>query len=71
VEKAGGDIRSIAEDMRGTTMTAPQAAKEAPPEQKTTPTITQEAAEALVGATDETTLKYQLDHSIGLSRLLR
>jgi len=38
VEKAGGDIRSIAEDMRGTTMAAPQAAKEAPPEQKTTPT---------------------------------
>jgi len=38
VGKAGEDIRSIAEDMRGTTMTAPQAAKEAPPEQKTTPT---------------------------------
>ncbi|GAI69221.1 unnamed protein product [marine sediment metagenome] len=38
VEKAGGDIRSIAEDMRGATMTAPQTAIKAPPEQKMTPT---------------------------------
>ena len=38
VEKAGGDIRSIAEDMRGATTTAPQTAITAPPEQKTTPT---------------------------------
>ena len=37
VGKAGEDIRSIAGDMRGATMTAPQAADKALPEQKTTP----------------------------------
>ena len=42
VEKAGEDIRSIADDMRGTIMTAPQAANKAPPEQKTPSTIAQE-----------------------------
>jgi len=37
VEKAGEDIRSIADDIRGTAMTAPQAANKTPPERKTTP----------------------------------
>lgn len=42
VGKAGEDIRSIADDMRGATMAAPQAANKALPEQKTTSTIAQE-----------------------------
>ena len=42
VGKAGEDIRSIADDMRGATTIAPQVADKAPPEQKMTPTITQE-----------------------------
>ena len=37
--KAGENIRSITDDMRGTITTAPQAADKAPPEQKTAPTI--------------------------------
>ncbi|MBA7562902.1 hypothetical protein ES708_04555 [subsurface metagenome] len=41
VGKAGEDIRSIAEDMRGATTTAPQTAITAPPEQNPTPTITE------------------------------
>jgi len=42
VGKAGEDIRSIAADMRGATTIAPQVADKAPPEQKMTPTTTQE-----------------------------
>jgi len=39
VGKAGEDIRSIADDMRGATTTVPREANKAPPGQKTAPTI--------------------------------
>jgi len=44
VGKAGEDIRSIADDMRGATTIAPQVADKAPPEQKMPPTQELEAA---------------------------
>ncbi|GAI67177.1 unnamed protein product, partial [marine sediment metagenome] len=68
--KAGEDIRSIAEDMRGATTTAPQTAITAPPEQNPTPTITEPGTTPKKEAVATACLPCSRDHFLTASSSL-